>query len=229
MCKLQSKIVDCILFLICLDLRYLSCLFIDYVYSLFSWSNSSFECNYKTVETGEAFLQIRPSIIVGIGGHSTGMGLYTLKKIPENTWITSYAPTAPVRLGQNQSQSDYVLTTVRDSCKVEIDGKLCPLGLGRIIQDGSFPFALAPEKFSALIKTRLNCQWANRDGEIWFKSTRTVLPGEELLTRYSHDNSYWNMQFSDKELHCLRQALLSSTDGSLSEGEIILRNFSFST
>lgn len=129
--------------------------------------SGSLDCSYKTTQTGEQFLQIKQCRIVGISGSSTGLGLFTLKEIPQNTWITSYAPLAPIRLGHGHESSDYIIKTIRDGCEVEVDGKLCPLGLGQLVQDGSFPFILAPEKFSPLIKSRINCELANRDGEIW--------------------------------------------------------------
>ena len=112
---------------------------------------------------------------------------------------------------------------------VEVDGKLCPVGLGKLVQDGSFPFVLAPEKFAPLVRSRLNCELANRDGEIWYRSTRDILAGEELYTKYSHDNSYWTLQFSDDQLQSLRQALLTASHGSLAEAERIVRNFTFAS
>lgn len=156
------------------------------------------------------------------------MGLFSLKDIKPNTWITSYAPLAPVRLGHHHEQTDYIVKTVRNGSEVEVDGKLCPLGLGRLVQDGTFPFILAPEKFGALVKSRLNCEWANRDGTIWFRSSRHIKAGEELYTRYSHDNSYWLLQYGREACQQLRQALMTAQRGSLGEAEMILRGFSFS-
>lgn len=190
--------------------------------------HSSLQNKYRAVPTGEAFLQIRLSEVVGFGGSSTGNGVFTLKEIPELTWITSYAPLAPVRTGRNHAQSDYILQTRRNDKEVEIDGSLCPLGIGRIIQDGSFPYCLAQEKFSALIRSRVNCGIADRDGEIWFRSTRTIHAGEELLTRYSHDNSYWSLQFSRPQIQAIRNALLTAHDGSLVEADIIIRSLDIS-
>lgn len=188
----------------------------------------SHQNNYKTLETGEAFLQIRPSMVIGVGGQSTGNGVFTMKKIPESTWITSYAPLAPVRIGRHHAPSDYILKTTRNSKEVEIDGSLCPLGIGQIVQDGTFPFCLAHDKFSSLIKSRVNCEIGDRDGEIWLRSTRAIGPGEELLTRYSHDNSYWSLQYSKQDLQAIRNALLSSSGGSVVEAETIIRNINLS-
>lgn len=182
--------------------------------------------SYKTIKTGEAFLQVRSSEVVGLAGLSTGDGVFTLKKIPANAWLTSYAPLAPIRVGQQHSSSDYIIkTTTKNGTEVEIDGALCPLGIGKKIQDGSFPFCLVPEKYSALIKWRVNCEIADRDGEIWLRSTRDIAAKEELLTKYSHDNSYWYLQFSKAQLREIRQALLSSTTNSLQEAEAIMRTY----
>lgn len=155
------------------------------------------------------------------------MGLFTLKEIDMGRWITSYAPLARVHLGHSHSTSDYIIKTTRDGSEVEIDGKLCPLGLGGLIQDGTFPFFLANEKFGSLIKQRTNCEWALRDGEIWFRATRNVLAGEELLTKYSHDNSYWTAIFSKSQQQELRLALMKANN--LLEAETILRGFVFTS
>lgn len=185
---------------------------------------------YSAVPTGEAFLQIRTSRVVGFGGRSTGNGVFTLKEIPALTWITSYAPLAPICTGsgRNHPPSDYILRTRRHDIEMEIDGSLCPLGIGRIIQDGSFPYCLAQEKFSALVRSRVNCEIVDRDGEIWFRSSRIINAGEELLTRYSHDNSYWSLQFSTSQIQVIRNALLTSRDGSLAEAEAIIRSLDVS-
>ena len=184
----------------------------------------SLQNKYKTIETGEAFLQIRPSTVIGVGGHSTGNGVFTIKKIPDSTWITSYAPLAPMRTGRHHPPSDYILKTTRNGKEVEVDGSLCPLGIGQIVQDGSFPFCLAQEKYSSLMKSRVNCEIGDRDGEIWLKTTRTIDPGEELLTRYSHDNSYWSLQFLSHHLQAIRNALLGASGSSLLEAETVIRS-----
>lgn len=145
-------------------------------------------------------------------------------------WVTSYAPLAPLQSASiSQSTSDYIIKTMRDGCVVEVDGNLCPLGLGRRIQDGTFPFFLANEKFSKLIKYRVNCEWAVRDGEVWIRAKRNILAGEELLIKYSHDNSYWTAIFSSKQQQELRQALLRVENGQLLEAETILRGFQFTS
>jgi len=122
-------------------------------------SYSSHGCKYKTIQTGEQFLQAKSSMVVGISGNSTGMGLFTLKEIQQGKWITSYAPLAPVRIGHNYDDSNYIIKTTRDGSEVEIDGKLCPLALGCMVQDGTFPFILALEKFPSLIKSLINYEW----------------------------------------------------------------------
>lgn len=155
------------------------------------------------------------------------MGLFTMEKIPKGTWITSYAPLAPVCLPSQSDGSDFIIKTIKDGLEVEIDGNLCPLGLGRLVQDGTFPLYLASERFSALMRARINCEWSLRDGEIWFKSTRDIHSGEELFTRYTHDNSYWSVQFTPNQLQELRKSLLTAKDGTLQEAERILQGFSF--
>jgi len=184
--------------------------------------------SYKTISTGEQYLQVRKSSVVGISGCSTGFGLFTLKSIQQGQFITSYAPLAPIRSARSDvSDSDYVLKTSLGGAEVEIDGELCPIGIGQRIQDGSFPFYLAPEKFSGLLKTRVNCEFTRRDSCIWFKATRPILAGEELFVRYSHDNSYWTNRFRNDPalLPSLRTSLLTASEGTLAEAENILMNF----
>ena len=189
------------------------------------FNHSSDPCqNYKTVHTGEAFLQVRPSLVVGLGGAHTGNGIFTLKEIPASTWVTSYAPLAPVRMIGRWEQSDYILKRTKNGREVEVDGSLCPLGLGKIIQDGSFPLCLA-DNFSRLLATRVNCEISDRDGEVWLKSTRAIQSGEELLTRYSHNNSYWKVQFSAQELQRIQSALINCSGNNLLEAEEIIRQF----
>lgn len=165
-------------------------------------------------------------MVIGIGGTSTGNGVFTLHDIPEGVWITSYAPTAPIRHGRHHPQTDYILTTTYDGKEIEVDGQLCPLAIGAKIQDGSFPFVLVADRFSRLIRNRVNCHWAIRDGEIWFKSNRSIKAGEELLTRYSLNNSYWTIQFTQRQLQLLQQALLEA-EPELEAAENVIRNFTF--
>lgn len=146
-----------------------------------------------------------------------------MKPIPPGTWITSYAPTAPFHPARSTSSSDYILRTVRNNTTVQVDGALCPLGLGKIIQDGSFPFIIAQEKFGPLVKARLNCEWLNREGEIWFKSTRAISAGEELFTRYTRDNSYWTVQYTLEQLQIIKTALMSTPGSSLEDAERVIR------
>lgn len=171
--------------------------------------------------------QVSQSEVVGIGGQSTGDGVFTLKNIPPNCWLTSYAPLAPLRAGHNHTGSDYIIkTTSNNGTEVEIDGSLCPIGIGCKVQDGTFPLFLLPEKYSVLLKKRVNCEIADRDGEVWLKSTRAITAGEELLTRYSHNNSYWTLhsQFQP-HLQGIRDALAQSTTNSLEEAENIIKNY----
>ena len=46
------------------------------------------------MRTGEAYLTVMNIHVVGIRGYSTGLGLFTLKKIPRGTLACAYAPNA---------------------------------------------------------------------------------------------------------------------------------------
>jgi hypothetical protein len=74
----------------------------------------------------------------------------------------------------------------------------------------------------------VNCEIGDRDGEIWLRSTRAIGPGEELLTQYSHDNSYWSLQFSQLHLQAIRNALLGVSSASVNEAETVIRNINLS-
>lgn len=135
--------------------------------------------------------QASQSGVVGIGGHSTG-DVFTLKKKASNCWIASYEPLAPLSVGHNHTFSDYIIkSTASNGTEVEIDGSLCPIGIGCQVKDGTFLLFLLSEKYSVLIKKWVNCEIADRDGEVWLRSTRDITAGGELLTRYSHSNTYW--------------------------------------
>lgn len=152
-----------------------------------------------------------------------------MRDIPGGTWVTSYVATAPVVLsssGQDHS-SDYILQLKWQDQSVELDGSSCCLGLGRIIQDGTFPFILAPEKYSNILKSRVNVKWFVRDNinDIWFKSTRYINAGEELFTVYTEDNSYWTRQFSGEAMGGLKNALMSASSDGIHDAEEIIKNF----
>lgn len=170
---------------------------------------------------------IKESNVVGIGGTSTGKGVFTLANIEPNTWITSYAPLAPLHPSSQHHTGDYIIKTHANGRAVDLDGALCPLGIGKIVQDGSFPFCLV-NKFSAMVKCRLNCVFGDRDGEIWLKSTRKVHVGEELLTRYSHDNSYWKDIFDVRQISIIKNCLSSLPGNSISEAENAIKQLSLS-
>jgi len=179
---------------------------------------SSSSCKYDTIKTAEGYLQVKRSNVVGLGGSSTGNGVFTLKDIFPGTWIVSYAPLAPFcRLGSNRSNTntDYLLELRCNDVVIEVDGSLCPLGIGKVIQDGTLSFCLLPSKFSSLIKSRLNCEFADRNGEIWLRSSRHIHAGEELLTRYSHNSSYWYRQFTTEQLNTIKTSLQSCPDNTL--------------
>lgn len=59
------------------------------------------------MRTGEAFLKVMNSHVVGVGGNSTGLNLFTLKKIPRGTLVCACAPTATIWEGKRNG--DYFL------------------------------------------------------------------------------------------------------------------------
>ena len=111
--------------------------------------------HYQTTTSGETFLQVRNSQVVGVGGEDTGLGLYTLKKIPNDTYVCAYAPSAA--LSQSHLDGDYVIQVQCHNKAVYVGGKQNPLerGLGVFCNDGTFPFSLVPGKFSRLVAHRV--------------------------------------------------------------------------
>ena len=89
---------------------------------------------------------------------------------------------------------------------------------------GTFSFVFAREKFGHHVKARINCEWLIRGSEIWFKSTQTIRAGEELFTRYTHDNFYWTAEFTSEQLGFIRTALISASENTLKDAESIIRN-----
>ncbi|KAL9977771.1 hypothetical protein ACROYT_G015211 [Oculina patagonica] len=55
------------------------------------WSDHT-DKKYQTVKTGEGYLRVGISKVVGVGGHETGLGLYTLKNIPTDTYVCCIHP-----------------------------------------------------------------------------------------------------------------------------------------
>lgn len=180
------------------------------IFFFYFYRNCTRGC-YSPVRTGEGHLQVRRSKCVGIGGQSTGDGLFTVKPIEADTFICAYAPTAPVRYASEQRHGDYLITIQREGRLVDVDGaeNQFETGLGRICNDGSFPLALLRSKFGKIIDARVNCKFAKRNGEAWIKSTRKIAANEELLVCYSHDNSYWLTIFSNQQLERVKEALRS--------------------
>ena len=121
------------------------------------------------VKTGKAFLQVRPSLAVGVGGVDTGLGLFTLHKIPRDRYVCAYAPTANLR--ESHLDGDYVIEMTFKDKILSVDGKQNPfeLGLGIFCNDGSFPLSLAKAKFSKIIAQRVSCEFSKWDDEIWIR------------------------------------------------------------
>lgn len=104
------------------------------------------------------------------------MGLFTLKPIPQNTYICAYAPTASMRAASNQGD-DYVIdvplgekvVAVNKSCSCNSPQNPYEAGLGIYINNGSFSFFLVPSKFSKLVASRINCEFSNRGRKFGLK------------------------------------------------------------
>ena len=79
--------------------------------------------------------------------------------------------------------------------------------VGRICNDGSFPFALLRSKFGRLIQERVNCVFAKPRGDVWIKAKRDISANEELLLCYTDDLSCWKAIFSDQQLECIKEVL----------------------
>ena len=167
--------------------------------------------HYTPVHTAEGHLQVRPSRCVGIGGQSTGDGLFTVKPIQPDTFVCAYAPTAPVRRFHPQRQGDYLITCQGEGNTVDVDGaeNEFETGLGRICNDGAFPLALVRSKFAKIIDDRVNCKFAKRNGEVWIKSNRYIRANEELMVCYTENLGYWKSIFSDEQLQRMKMALQS--------------------
>ena len=163
---------------------------------------------YETVPCGDAHLKISQSKVVGFGGSDTGLGLFTLKPIPKNTYICAYAPTASMQFCSNQ-EGDYVIDVPFGEKVVSVNGAQNPyeIGLGVYINDGSFPFFLVPSKFSKLVASRVNCEFSKRGDEVWVKTKRDILAKEELLISYSANGSYWRSIFTADQLPLVKDAL----------------------
>lgn len=135
--------------------------------------------------------------------------MFTVKPIPAGTFICSYAPTAVVRRHNGNRSGDYLITVEGPGFPVDLDGaeNQYETGLGRIANDGTFPFALVRSKFARLINHRVNCVFAKRKGDVWLKAKRAIQANEELLVCYADDLSYWRAIFSDRQLGLIKEAL----------------------
>ncbi len=169
--------------------------------------SSDESAHYKPTKTGEAYLFVDKSTVVGVGGVDTGLGLYTYKTIPKNVFVCAYAPTATLKTSQQDGDYALELTIAGECISVNGQENAFEIGLGIFCNDGSFPFSLLPEKFSRLVSHRVNCEFVKRDNEVWIKSSREIQPKEELLVCYSSDGSYWKSVFSPNQLQMIKEAL----------------------
>ena len=179
------------------------------VLSLYSSSSHpKDEAHYRTTETGEAYLYVSKSEVVGVGGFDCGLGLFTLKEIPRNTFICSYAPTATLRT--TTQDGDYAMELTIGGDKISINGQEneYEIGLGIYANDGTFPFNLIGEKFSRIVAERVNCEFTKRNNEVWLRSTRPIHANEELLVCYTPDGSYFTSLFTQVQLEQIKEALV---------------------
>ena len=163
---------------------------------------------YNKTPSGEAYLYVSKSRVVGVGNADTGLGLFTYEDIPKNTYVCSYAPTASLK--STPQDGDYAMQLTVAGERISVNGKENPneIGLGIFANDGSFPLSLVPEKFSRLVSARVNCEFSKRDSEVWIKTTRDVKKKEELLVCYSSNGSYWNSLFNHNQIREIKEALL---------------------
>ena len=154
--------------------------------------------------------------MIGVGGVDTGLGLFTLKEIPPNTFVCSYAPTASLRA--TTQCGDYAMELTVGGERISINGQEneYEIGLGIYANDGTFPFNLVGEKFSRSVTERINCKFSKRNNEVWLKSTRPIHANEELLVSYTPDGSYWTSLFTQDQLDKIKRRLgevWSNTEG----------------
>ena len=85
---------------------------------------------YTEAATGDTALFVWKSHVVGVGKVDTGLGLYTLKPIPKNTYICSYAPTASLKT--TRQNGDYAMELTVAGEQISVNGKenIFEIGLG---------------------------------------------------------------------------------------------------
>ena len=138
------------------------------------WKSVGSQTPYNKTPSGEAYLYVSKSRVVGVGNADTGLGLFTYEDIPKNTYVCSYAPTASLK--STPQDGDYAMQLTVAGERISVNGKENPneIGLGIFANEGSFPLSLVPEKFSRLVSARVNCEFSKRDNEVWIKTTRDV-------------------------------------------------------
>lgn len=87
-------------------------------------------------------MKIMKSKVIGVGGVDTGNGLFTMKPIPSNTWVCSYAPSSPFQDASN-AEGDYTLEFTWRNQRLAVDGRKCKIGLGQLLNDGKQPSVAA--------------------------------------------------------------------------------------
>ena len=154
-------------------------------------------------------MYISKSRVVGVGGVDTGLGLFTYKQIQNQMYVCSYTSTASLKM--SPQSGEYVMPLKVGGQLISVNRKEndYEIGLGIYANDGTSPFSLAPEKFSRLVSTRVNCKFDKRDNEVWIKTTREIGPNEELLVSYSPDLIYRKTLFSPNQLKKIKEALVN--------------------
>ena len=93
---------------------------------------------------------MRNSQVVGVGGEDTGLGLYTLKKILDDTYVCAYAPSAA--LSETRLDGDYVIQVQCHNKAVYVDGNQ-----GNVLSLSRFVLFLFFGRFFFLSGSHGNC------------------------------------------------------------------------
>ena len=76
---------------------------------------------YNKTLSGEAYLYVSKSRVVGVGNADTGLGLFTYEDIPKNTYVCSYAPTASLK--STPQDGDYAMQLTVAGERISVNGK----------------------------------------------------------------------------------------------------------
>ena len=96
---------------------------------------------YNKTPSGEAYLYVSKSRVVGVGNADTGLGLFTYEDIPKNTYVCSYAPTASLK--STTQDGDYAMQLTVAGERISVMGKKTPMKLAWESLRMMAPFLLA--------------------------------------------------------------------------------------